>query len=253
MKPLHLLTIMAALDGWNAPAPSWLCSVDDPNAPPAPPAPPAPGKPPVVPPKDDDDAEPDDVENKPWMKKRLDRARKKQLKDLGFESEDEAKAVRDAHLAAEKAAAEEKRKQMSELDRLRADVADRDKRLGEVMSENEEIKMRAHLTSVFVEKGVKNHSYAMWLVTSKLATLGDDEELDERSYLDEAMKDPAHQAALGIAAPLPPRTKGMPITTVPKVNAPPPPPPPGTPPAAVDFRTYTADQMRAWQQGQRRG
>lgn len=135
------------------------------------------------------------------FQKRVERETKKRLKDLGIDDVEQAKARLDAAAAAEKAAEEAKRAQMTEIERLRADQAKAQADAKEAMTRAEEAEMRAHLHRVFAEEGIRNFDYGFFAVTRKLATIPEDETLDERAYLRELAKDPTQAAALGIAPP----------------------------------------------------
>lgn len=246
MKPWQHLAILSALGGNFEPSRPGVCSVEPEPAAgggekkpdPKPPAgdPPPNGDPPVKPYAV--------FEDSAALKKRLDRERVAMLKEHGFETEDDLKKMIDANKAAEKAAKDAERAKLSEIERLRADLADRDKAHGALMSEHEELKMRTHLLGVFAQKNIKNTGYALYMVQSKLAGLGDTEELDELAYLDELLADPGHAAALGVAGPPPPK---VPANTGPGGAKPPPPPPAsggGVP--KVDFRTMSGEEMAAF-------
>lgn len=252
--------IAAALDGQHfVPENPSIASAPDPLPPagggPDPAKPPVvlPAVPPVAPPVT---KEPYAVfETEASMMERVGRLTKKQLKELGFTDEEHAKKVLEEHGKQVTAAAEAERAKMTEIERLRADIASRDKVISErdativeVMGAREQAELRAHLNEVFVEKSIRNAAYAFHLVTTKLASLKDDESLDERAFLDEMAKDPAQAAALGIAAPIPPEAKPGGVTTSPRPPGAPPPPPPAVNPGQkpFDFRTASPTEMAAY-------
>lgn len=192
-----------------------------PGAPaPAPPTPPTPGEPFAVFP---------DAES---FQKRIEREARKRLKDLGIDDPEQAKVRLDAAAALEKQAEEAKRAQMSEVERLRGDLAEKERAASGAMSRAEEAEMRAHLYRVFAEKGVRNFDYGYFAIERKLASMPDDETLDERAFLDELAKDPSQAVALGIAAPpaAPAPARLAPVTSTPSSGGfPPTAPQPGAP------------------------
>lgn len=133
--------------------------------------------------------------------KRMEREARKILKDAGIEGDPAAVKAAMDELAKLKAAQEEERKkQMSEADRLREERATFENQAKASMSRAEEAELKAHLYQVFAEKGIKNFDYALYKVTHKLGTLGENEELDERAFLDELLANATESAALGVAA-----------------------------------------------------
>ena len=134
------------------------------------------------------------------FQKRVERESRKALKDLGVDDPAAIKTMLAEYGKMQAAAEEAKRQQMTEVDRLRADLATHQAKALEASSAAEEAKLRAHLYQVFSRKGVQNFDYGFWLVTNKLAGLADDAEpLDEEAFLDTMASDPATRAALGIA------------------------------------------------------
>jgi len=169
------------------------------------------------------------------FQKRVDREARKHLKELGVEDPSTLKATLAEYETFKKQAEEAKRAQMSEVERLRADLAAKDAAAAEAMSAAEEAQLRAHLYQVFARHGVKNFDYGFWLITNKLAGLPDDAEaLDEEAFLASAAQDPSMRAALGMEAPAPaaapvgapPGVAGLrPATTTPATSPAPTPPP----------------------------
>lgn len=202
IRRLNHALIARALSGDFEPHRPGLCRIE-------PAVPPAPGGasvpttgPPAVAPAAPPPAEPFAVfPDSEAFKKRIDRELRSALKDLGFADVEEAKRVREEHVAQGKAAEEAKRAQMTEIERLRADLGDRDRRLAEEMAAREQAQMNAHLNEVFAEKGIKNRDYARFQIVNKLASMNDDEVLDERAFLDALATDPQQAVALGLAAP----------------------------------------------------
>jgi hypothetical protein len=168
------------------------------------------------------------------FQKRVEREARKALKELGVEDPAAIKSALQEYETLKAAAEESRRAQMSEVERLRADLAAREAQAQEAMSVAEEAKLRAHLYQVFSKKGITNHDYGFWLITNKLASLPDDAEpLDEEVFLEEYAKDPAMRAALGMATPVQeapaPQMGVRPATTSPVTS--PAPQPPGANPA----------------------
>ena len=184
--------------------------------------PPPPGTPPAPPPAKPFAEFPDaDTFNK-----RMEREAKRILKEQGIEDPAAVKAQLDEYAKLKAAQEEERKKQMSEADRLREE---RDKAAAErtsAMSRAEEAELRAHCYQVFASKGIKNFDYALWKLTQKLSEIGDDGELDEAAWLDEQLKDPATAAAFGLATTPPPPPARQGVTNT-EPGKPPPPPPPG--------------------------
>lgn len=245
MKTRRTLALMAALSGHFVPEHPLLASAegDQPPAGGGAKPPPAAGPPAVPPPAPPPPKEPFAVfETEASFMDKVDRAVKKRMKDLGFEGEEGAKKVLEEHAAAKKQAEDAERAKMSEIDRLRADLAARDSKLAEEQGARERAEMNAHLNEVFAEAGIKNRGYARHLIVEKLSSMGDDEVLDERVFLADLAKDPQQAIALGLAeapkpAPVvPPRLVGP--NTSPGAPPVPPPPPAGgggaPPPTAFD-------------------
>lgn len=164
------------------------------------------------------------------FQKRVDREAKKALKELGIENPETLKSVLAEHEAFKKAAQEAERAQMTEVERLRADLAAREKAAQDAMSAAEEAKFDAHIYRLCVKKGIKNHEYAKWMVANELTNLPEDGQLDEEAYFDQALQDGTTRAALGVepvpvAVPAVPVVR-PPVTTTPKVS---PSPTPGGP------------------------
>lgn len=178
------------------------------------------------------------------FQKRIEREARKRLKDLGIDDPEQAKVRLDAAAALEKQAEEARRAQMSEVERLRTDLAEKERAATGAMSRAEEAEMKAHLYRVFAEKGIRNFDYGFFAITNKLASMPDEETLDERAFLDELAKDPSQAVALGIAAPAPaaPPTRPAPVTSTPSGGFPPTAPQPGAPaPAKTAFDMTPAE------------
>lgn len=168
------------------------------------------------------------------FQKRVEREARKALRELGVDDPAAIKSMLAEYGTLKNAAEEARRAQMTEVERLKTDLAAKEAQAAEAMSTAEEAKLRAHLYQVFARRGIRNFDYGFWLITSKLAGMPDDAEpLDEEAFLEASAADPATRAALGIAsaevaAPpaAPPAYPGVrPATTSPATAAPQPPAP----------------------------
>jgi hypothetical protein len=142
---------------------------------------------------------------------RLERAQKSAqkalLEDLGVKDPEELKAAFDAAKAAQAAAEEAKRKEMSEIERLQADLAAlKEANASEAQArataekQAEALRVQNHLQQLFAERGIKNTKYAMFLVEQEKSKLEGDNTLDEAKFLDDLAEDPSEAAALGLKA-----------------------------------------------------
>lgn len=129
---------------------------------------------------------------------RVSRETRKQLRELGIESPDELKKLREEHQRLQEEAEKQRQAQMSEIEREREARQKFEREAADAMSSAEQAELKAHLYEVFAEKGIRNFDYALWEVTHKLAELEDDEQLDEYAFLDEIMEDPSKRVALGL-------------------------------------------------------
>lgn len=184
------------------------------------------------------------------FQKRVERETRKALKALGIDDPDQVRSVLEDAAKARQAAEDAKKAQMSEADRLRAEKAEAEAKASSAMSAAEEAKMRAHCYRIFAEKGVRNFEYAFFAVTSKLAAMGDDEELDVAAHLDGLAKDPTQAIALGIAAPAAPAPAppAPPAQTTPRAPGAPPPPAPPPPGAPAQGKTAMDMTPEEWAQ-----
>ena len=128
--------------------------------------------------------------------KRMEREARKILKDKGVDPDkidEELAALK--KLREDQAAAEEAKK--TEIQKAAEAKAKAEADAIAAMSKAEEASMKAHLYRVFAEQGVKNFDYAFYKVTSKLASLGENDELDEVKFLEELKANSVEAAALG--------------------------------------------------------
>jgi len=179
------------------------------------------------------------------FKKRVEREARSLLKEAGLTETDPAKlkAIVDAHAKAQADAAAAEEAKKSEIQRAAEAAAKAQAEAQAAMSAKEEAEMKAHLYRVCAEQGVKNLDYAFFAVSTKLAQLKDNEELDEVAFIQGLMKDPTQSAALGIAAAA--KVEGA--TTTQQGAGPDPKPgsPAGDPAKPVDVFQQTPEQFKA--------
>ena len=197
--------------------------------------PPAPPIPHVIPATPIDPSTDEELKfTKDALGKRLERERQKAqsdlLKSLGFETVGAYQAWKRSADDLSAAKAEEERQKLSEIERYKADIADRDKRVAEAeaarkaaVAEAESAKVLAHLHQVFASKGITGTEYALFRLETELNKLEDGKELDENAFLDSLLKDPRERFALGVADAG--NRKPALITTTTPQGGPPPKPP----------------------------
>lgn len=135
------------------------------------------------------------------FQKRVDREAKKALRELGIEDPQALKSILAEHESFKKAAEEAKRAQMSEVERLKADLDAKERLAQEAMSAAEEARFDAHIYRMCVKKGIRNHEYAKWMIANELSRLPEDGQLDEEAYFETALSDATTRAALGVEPP----------------------------------------------------
>ena len=158
------------------------------------------------------------------FQKRVEREARKHLKEIGITDPAEVKSILEEHAKLKEAAEEQKRAQMSELERMQADLQAAKEAREQAELQYEDMRVRNHLASVFAKKGVRNFDYGFFLINKKLEGMGDEDVLDEEEFIDELAQDPSTRAALGIAAPddaTPAPVAKQPATTTPQVPRPP--------------------------------
>jgi len=184
-------------------------TVTPPATPPGaePAAPPAPSEPPA----DAADGAPEPPATISMTTAQLDERLKRHeaalLRKLGLESPDDVVAMRERLSEAEKAEQERQRAELSEVERLKAEIADWEQKHGteaesakSLREELDELRAETHLRGLFVERGISNADYALYLVDQKIASLDEGADFDEAAFLDEIAASDQHKAALGIAA-----------------------------------------------------
>jgi len=112
---------------------------------------------------------------------------------MGIDDPAEAKKLLDASKEAARA-------QLTENERLKADLATANAAKDAAEGAATAMRERTRLAGVFAQKGVKNFDYGYFLVSQKQASLAEGESLDAGEYLDTLAEDPASVAALGMAA-----------------------------------------------------
>jgi len=178
--------------------------------------------------------------SKDALRARLDREAKKaqaeMLKSLGFESPEAFAAWRARADELAKASEEAERSKLSEMERFKADIADRDRRLSELEAKHQEAITQAEaarldqrLTALLAEKKVVDIDYALFKLEQKVDTVaeGDDPIAVMSAYVDELLTDPRERIKLGIDAASAPVAPAQ--TTAPKKGPEPVPAGNGTP------------------------
>lgn len=176
---------------------------------------------------------------------RLDRHARSVLSGIGFESPEAAKAAREKLAALEKAEEERKLAEMTEIDRLKAQLSAKEAAEAAAKAALEAEKFTARLERSCFAKGAKNTGYARFLVEQARSAAGG-AEVDVDAILDAALKDDASKAALGIATPAPVVT--TPATTTPTApgSAAPVPPAPGSGNGVKSVKDMNPDEYAVW-------
>ena len=159
-------------------------------------------------------------------------------KELGMDLE-EAKRVLAEAAEFRKQKEEADRQAMSETDRLRADAAAREAEAKDARRLADDAVYQAKIYRICAEKGVKNHDYAAFRLSSHRS----DPAFDMASYLDQLIAaSPSEKVALGMDSPPPqePRVETRPGNSQVPGHAPPPPGPNGGGKPASDAFSMTA-------------
>jgi hypothetical protein len=151
---------------------------------------------------------------------RVARAARSQLeKELGVR---DLSAVKDnlATLQQMKEAEEERKKQqMSELERAQTEANEAKQRATELEEARDAAQLKAHVTQLCAERGIRDVGYAEYKIMGKLAETPESEDLDEEKYLDELLQDERQRVALGVQNPAepppPPKAVDDPANTSP--------------------------------------
>lgn len=158
----------------------------------------------------------DVVEEKLYFSKdafneRLQRAQKtaqeKFLKEHGFNSADEFVAWKETNEKLNAEIEERKRSEMTELEKYKADLEaiQQEKTTLEQQAKQTELEreaavIKAHLTKLCLDKGIKNTDYAFYKIENALNDLDENDELDEVAFLDKLMENEDEKKALGFSS-----------------------------------------------------
>lgn len=218
------------------PAPSELPTGGSPHAPPTPGAPPAA---PPAPASAGDDAEPPSPPK--WLPMRLQQAERAQLKKLGFESLEQAQARLAKAKEIEDQEEAKRLANLSELEREKAQRATLEAQLVTERKSRETAEAQSRLVAACATAGVKNVSYAQFMVDSIRKA---EPSLTEAEALARLTRDETQRGALGLvtAPPAP-----APITTGPAGGGTPPTPTPSpTPGGEFNAATATPAEWTKW-------
>lgn len=208
-----------------------------PPAPPPPPPAPGGGQPFAV------------FESQAAFEERMARAQRSHLREqFGTENPDEVKQRLARLQELETAEAERKRAELSETQRLQADLQAAQAAREQAERALQDQRFETRVSGECAQLGVKNVKYALFLVNEARSALPEAQRggFDPRTHLDGLLAKAEMKAALGIEAP-PTVVTSAPVTTSPNPGQPPPAPPPpgGNPPAPVDANSMTPEQWRA--------
>jgi len=146
------------------------------------------------------------------LTERMRRDRAKFLREtFGTDDPSALKAKLEAAEKLEAEAEKQRKAQMSEAERLRAEAAEAKARAERAEEVAQKAAEDAYLAELAAGKGIKDVGLAKYRIREKLATMSDGETLDESVYLDELLKDERHRAAFGVptaAPPAPPAPAG---------------------------------------------
>lgn len=168
-----------------------------PGAPPAAP-PAAPAAPPAAP------ATPEPISmTTEQLNDRLTRDRQARLREMGFESEEALQAALKAGKDATEAEEERRREQLSNEAKLQEDLTSAQAAKTDAEAERDQAVFQYHVAQITTDLEIRNLDYAMHLVSQRLETVPDGEQLDVKEYLSELVKEGSqHRAPLGVAPPV---------------------------------------------------
>jgi hypothetical protein len=201
----------------------------------APPAPaPAPGQPFAV------------FHNQAEFDARIERAQRSALREqFGTESADEVKARLARLKELETAEEERKRAELTETQKLQADLAAERERVTRLERERAAAEWRVQVTSACVSTGIKNVKYALFEADEARSRVPAGQAFDVEAHLKSLLEKPEMKGAFGVASE-PITTVPAPVTTSPNPDGEPPPPPRGNPaPAGTDAMNMTREQFQA--------
>jgi len=170
---------------------------------------PTPAAPPADPPK-----EPDTITMpRAEFNRRSETARKQVFSDLGIESADDVKSMRDRLTELEQAEAKRKQEAMSEIERAQAQAAENERRATEAEAKAEaaarraeEAERRANLERAMASRGIRDTEYAFY----RLGSVTDEEEA--LKVIDGLLEDERESYKLGVTGE-PPKPTPKPAAT----------------------------------------
>lgn len=142
--------------------------------------------------------------------------------------------------------AERQRAQLSDQQRLQADLDAEKAKRAAAEAERDQVKFESIVARSCAGHGIKNVAYAQFTVAQAAEALPDGQQIDVDKYLQELLSKQEYRGAFGIAAAVT-ETQPAPVTTSPNPGTPPPPPPApggGTAPG-VDAMTMKPEDFRA--------
>lgn len=176
---------------------------------------------------------------------RVDREARKRMKERFGMTDEELEKKLAIAAKLEKEAEERRQAELTEQQRLQEEAAAAKAAQEAAIDAKEEAELKAHLFETFAKKRIANFDYAMFKVTSKLATLEEGEELDEDAYLAELLENPTERLALmGEPSKAPAKKEGATTTGTDPKDDPPAPPPGGGPPTKKSATDMTPDEFR---------
>ncbi len=143
----------------------------------------------------------------------------------------------------EAAQQERDRANMTELERLRTDLAAANARADEAAAERDEVRFRGHVAGIAAKMGIRNVDYAIFVAAGAAEALPDGQQLDVEQHFTGLLEQANYKGAFGIeAAPVP---VPVPVTSAPAPGAPPAAPPvPGAEPPKKDAMSMSSEEFR---------
>jgi hypothetical protein len=178
------------------------------------------------------------------LDERLRRASRSQLREMfGTDDEDVIKARWAKADELEKAEQARIDASKTELQRKEDELRAEKKRADDAATALEQERLDRHIAEQCAKHGIKNTTYASFLILEGSKTLGQGEQLDVGEFLAKQLESDATKAALGLAAPV--EQVRVPVSTSPEPGAAGgAPPPPGTPPPVKTSMDMSPDE---WQ------
>lgn len=180
-----------------------------------------------------------------WLPGRLEQAKRSAWRELGFESAEQARQMRDQFAELQKAQEEAKRAEMSEIERYKADLEAQKLAAQQYQEQVAELRFQNDLNQACFSSGIKNTAYAQFLIQQEAAKMEPDAPVDMAALVSKFSADPTHQAALGIQVA--PVAVDTPATTTPATTSPGYQPGQNNAPAnpVTDVMSMTPEQYRA--------